>query len=66
MTDSSPDGKLITQNLPAFETESVTEDEKKENDEKMMIAWRYQGQVILASDWSILLMLASDWSLLIT
>jgi hypothetical protein len=40
VTDSSPDGKLITQNLPAFETESVTEDEKKENDEKLMIAWR--------------------------
>ena len=48
MTDSSPDGKLITQSLPAFETEAVTEDEKKENDEKMMIAWRYQGQVMLA------------------
>ena len=47
VTDSSPDGKLITQSLPAFETAAepgVTDDEKKENDERMMIAWRYQGQ----------------------
>ena len=46
VTDSSPDGKLITQSLPVFETGDlgVTEDEKKESEEKMMIAWRYQGQ----------------------
>ena len=51
VTNSSPDCKLITQSLPSFETGTTATDssegqgaENSSGDEKMKIAWRYQGQ----------------------
>ena len=47
VTNSSPDCKILTQNLPSFEfntNSSASGGDTADNDEKMMIAWRYQGQ----------------------
>ena len=46
VTHSCSDWKLITQSLPAFEIwePGVVENENRGSDEKMIIAWRYQGQ----------------------
>jgi len=47
VTDSSPDAKIITNNLPSFELNKSQENPSQvesESDEKMKIAWRYQGQ----------------------
>jgi len=45
VTDSSPDGKLITSSLPAYDCKDNVENiNRTEEAETMKIAWRYQNQ----------------------
>merc|ERR1711953_206721 len=44
VTDSSPDGKLITSSLPMFDSKEVVDKEASSESDTMKIAWRYQSQ----------------------
>merc|ERR1711953_618384 len=44
VTDSSPDGKLITSSLPMFDSKEGVDKEASSESDPMKIAWRYQSQ----------------------